>query len=437
MPITGSEIPTVPQQVESCHYCSAIISGTNVHVMSYKGQSCCTYCTLPCGSGQCSSIVCVYDGYTVNGYEGGKWCRDCTLNHSEECAMCRMRHTLLGGTDENPLMRKVVGYNKVCPPCFAKYFWICGCAPRILETKSRCPICSRDKDGNKKRCPCGLGNSSRPIHNYSCKPTLVFHGKSKQKIHMGFELETRIGDGRSVDAILKAAVFAMERLQHPEIAELKDDSSIGGGFEIVTQPGTYEHFRDNSELLWDTIDTLRKDHHARSWDAKTCGLHIHIARNAFRDGLHTHRFIEFIYRNSEMLSKFAGRYDKNYASFHDCWKPDKYDRPQFDIGEKLKMGGRTVRHTAVNTQNETTIELRFFRGTMKPSGVRSALGLAHAMVQYTRTMVPDVEAPRDQVFAWAPFAQYVEEHAEEYADLMERMPLIKDVDIDRVPNIDA
>ena len=254
---------------------------------------------------------------------------------------------------------------------------------------------------------------------------------------MGFELETQIAGGNSIASIRTAALYAMNILQPLEIAELKDDSSIGGGFEIVTQPHTYEKYRDDSAVLWETIDTLRTQYKARSWDAGTCGLHIHISRNAFRDGLHTHRFIEFIYRNPEMLKKFAGRGSSKYASFSDCWKTDEYEQPAFNIDDKIKKGKSTLRGSAVNTNNEHTLELRFFRGTMRPAGVLSALGLAHSMVRYTRTMIPDVDSPRNLVFAWDTFKEWVEEHADEYPDLMERMPLIKDVNLNNVPNIDA
>lgn len=254
---------------------------------------------------------------------------------------------------------------------------------------------------------------------------------------MGFELETRIGTGREEGSIKDAALFAMGKLQPPEIAEMKYDSSIGGGFEIVTQPHTYEKFRDDSKLLWDTIEELRKVYHARSWDAGTCGLHIHVSRNAFTDGSHAHRFIEFIYRNSEMMMKFAGRKDSHYASFHDCWKEDMYNRPRFDIEHKFQRNN-SERGTAVNTLNNDTLELRFFRGTMRSSGVRSALGLTHAMVQFTRSLVVDEAAPyREPFFEWEPFNAWVMERASEYADLVERMPTIKDFDINHVPQIEA
>ena len=419
--------------VQQCICCGRNTNAINPMVMTYNGETVCSSCTTACHRLGCGQLHLTQNLYPVG---DELWCRNCTVSQTIECYSCNLRKPKVEGIDGFAGFTRVGRLNRVCDDCLLSYYWTC-CAEFPVRRNQNCEKCEKDERGNKRRCRCMRGTVDRPIHEYSCKPTLVFHGKSKDKIHMGFELETQIANGNSESSIRNAAVYAMEMLQPPEIAELKQDSSIGGGFEIVTQPHTYEKYRDDSAVLWDTIDTLRTDYKARSWDAGTCGLHIHVSRNAFRDGLHTHMFIELIYRNPEMLMKFAGRRSTNYATFSDCWGTDEYDQPTFNIDDKLKKNGNTVRGSAVNTNNANTLELRFFRGTMKPSGVLSALGLVHSMVQYTRHMVPDVNAKREQVFAWEPFAVWVEEHAEEYPDLMKRMPLIKDVNLKNVPNIDA
>jgi hypothetical protein len=234
---------------------------------------------------------------------------------------------------------------------------------------------------------------------------------------MGFELETQVSNTN----IREASLFAMEALQRPEIAQLKNDGSIGGGFEIVTQPHTYEKYRDNT-VLWETIETLRKRFGARSWDSETCGLHIHISRKAFTNGRHTHRFIEFIYRNSDMMMKFGGR-KSSYARFNDVWGFDEYDKPIFTL-EGKSNGGDEIRggekYTAVNTLKRDTLELRFMRGTMNTQGVKAGLGLAHAMVQYTRTL-NDSEA---DWYNWQGFVDYVNGIPYMYPELIDRLPQV-------------
>jgi hypothetical protein len=87
------------------------------------------------------------------------------------------------------------------------------------------------------------------------------------------------------------------------------------------------------------------------------------------------------------------------------------------------------RYSAVNTQNEHTIELRFFRGTMKASGVLSALDLAQAMVEYTRELrLDDVKLG---ALSWEWFADYVVSNNGLYPDLYSRLDKIQSVDINK------
>jgi hypothetical protein len=249
----------------------------------------------------------------------------------------------------------------------------------------------------------------------------VFHGESQDNLFMGFELETQVANTNLRDASL----YAMHELQSVEIAQLKNDGSIGGGFEIVTQPHTYEAYRDNL-TLWNTIETLRKEYRARSWDSGTCGLHIHVSRKAFGSGKHTHRFIEFIYRNSDMMMKFGGR-KSTYARFNDVWGFDEFDKPIFTLEGKSDRSSSEIRggekYTAVNTLKRDTLELRFMRGTMNTEGVKAGLGLAHALVQYTREL-NDSEA---DWYNWQGFVDYVNGIPYIYPELIARLPEVPEL----------
>jgi hypothetical protein len=237
---------------------------------------------------------------------------------------------------------------------------------------------------------------------------------------MGFELETQISNSN----LTEAARYALHQLQDVEIAQLKNDGSIGGGFEIVTQPHTYQAYRDNT-VLWDTIETLRKKYGARSWDSGTCGLHIHISRKAFANGRHTHRFIEFIYRNSDMMMKFGGR-KSSYARFNDVWGFDEFDKPIFTLEGKSDRDGDLrggEKYTAVNTLKRDTLELRFMRGTTNTNGVKASLGLAHAMVNYTRYLDENMADWYD----WQAFVDYVNGIPYIYDELIQRLPEVPEL----------
>jgi hypothetical protein len=83
------------------------------------------------------------------------------------------------------------------------------------------------------------------------------------------------------------------------------------------------------------------------------------------------------------------------------------------------MLGRTDRYSAVNTNNRDTLEIRIFRGTINKNTVKAAVDLAHASVEYTRSLtVIDV---RSGALDSSKFIKWVHEHADTYPDLLARI----------------
>ena len=408
--------PTIIDEHNYCDDCAITCVSCSNQVTrddSYGGEYC-TDCGFICE--YCENAYHTDDSYSVR---DSLWCSDCRGDHAFYCERC-------GETYPDDDGSCYVQGNTYCDDCASNIAYYCDdCDDYFFDNE---PCECRDDESERSGCRCRNGNG---IHDYSCKPDIVFIGKSKHNLYMGFELETEIhGDMSGAVALVNTNLAG--------IAIPKHDSSIGrggnGGFEIVTQPHSHAHYRDNSQVLWDTIETLRKDYQARSWDTDTCGLHIHVSRAGFSSGAHTHRFIAFIYKNAEMMMKFGGR-KSSYARFNDVWKFDEYDRPIFSLKHKLDKHAPTERYSAVNTQNEHTLELRFFRGTMNPSGVLSALDLTQAIAEYTRDLrVSDV---RMGALSWDWFADYVEANNGLYPDLYGRMAKVKDVDIKNPVKLEA
>jgi hypothetical protein len=250
---------------------------------------------------------------------------------------------------------------------------------------------------------------------------------------MGFELETELNNTTSGG--YREAVALVKPLEESGVCYLKSDASINGtGFEIVTHPHTLSAYEQASEL-WDYIEKLRTDYKARSWDTDSCGLHVHVSRSAFKSGAHTHRFLSLIYRNPKEMMKLAGRKNSRYAQFSDVYKPDEWGIPRFDLRDKIHGRNFTERYSAVNTNNDYTLELRFFRGNMKREGVMSALELCHASVEYTRDLsVSDVKLG---MLKWEWFADWVEVNNGIYPNLYLRMSKVPSVSLDNRPLINA
>ena len=358
-----------------------------------------------------------------------KSCRDCGTQYA-------------GGSATSWLVNVgVAGYCRRIGCLDAKY-WRCGTEGTAdhhgwVRAGRVCEHCGMNSRGVRPRCMCGQGESDAPIHNYSCQPLLVFHDvggiynkdTKPHKMFLGFELEIQIPSIH----IESSAKLIKATLQTTEIAQSKSDGSIGGGIELVTQPHTYAKYREQP-LLFETIDRIRNDYGGRSWDPGTCGFHIHLGRDGFENGAHMHRFVEFVYRNADMMMKFGGR-KSGYAKFDDCWDFDEFDRPFFSL-ENKGLKGKSVderggdKYAAVNTGKTATIEMRFMRGSTKKETILSYLGMADAIVNYTKPITIS-----DNWWDWESFGGWVTSRSSHYPELFDRMPSIKDLKISELDKL--
>jgi hypothetical protein len=393
----------------TCYDCETTYAVNGMGRSEIGGDWYCWDCSSTCE--RCEDGMRNDDSHTV---DGCIWCEYCWENYSYNCSNCDNSYDQDSGSN-------YVDDNTYCDSCYEDNCYYCDDCNESFTYDNRC-ACNTDDDEQRPegRC-CQAVMRGRFVHDYNCKPTPIFKGTSKHKMYLGFELEVEFKS--DTVGVAQHTAIALDG-----IAYLKHDGSISNGFEIVTHPHTHQTYRENSTMLWDTIETLRSQYGGRSWDTDTCGLHIHLSRNGFSSGAHLHRFIAFVYHNAPHMMKFAGRKTR-FARFNDVYTFDEYDRPVFSIKHKVGNPDRysSERYSAVNTQNEHTIELRFFRGTMKTSGVLSALDLAQAMVEYTRELrLDDVKLG---ALSWDWFADYVVSNNGLYPDLYSRLDKIQSVDI--------
>jgi len=258
-------------------------------------------------------------------------------------------------------------------------------------------------------------NDSDLIHSYSYRPSPFFFGSGKY--HFGFELEVESrGNGR-----FAGAQIAQDSLGGH--AYLKEDGSLSDGFEIVTHPHTLDKYQH--DFNWGVLDRL-KDTGYRSWNTRSCGLHVHVSRTAFGEGdpwaygissskrsqlilqkqAHELRFMKLIYDNQRQVERIAGRSNNQYATFMD----------KGSLVRKVKHGFQeSGRYSAINTENDATIEVRVFKGSLRKERVLSALEFVHASVEYTR----DIKVTsKNHALSWLKFTGYVASNAELYPNLV-------------------
>lgn len=170
----------------------------------------------------------------------------------------------------------------------------------------------------------------RTVDKYSSKaPT--------PELYIGMELETECVNGDKLNGA--RFVKANTVINDIETVYLKSDGSLDYGFEIVSHPGTLEFFMQ--DFNWKAISGL-KSRGFHAWNASTCGLHLHLSRNAFISDAHLMKFIYFIYKNRVPLVQFAGRESSRYARFD----MNTFLNAHYDWGSETVIKGNTLTQMA-------------------------------------------------------------------------------------------
>jgi hypothetical protein len=309
-------------------------------------------------------------GYTI---DGTLVCPECKDDHFFRCEDCDNYYD----TDLCESYGVDYGDRIVCDRCHGSYRY--------------CDTCDTDRSLNDDdHYHDDDEPNNRNIHSYGYKQTLIMHQTDddlKNAIiiqdnqsnwshpyaaitHLGLELEVEaknasIGDG--VDILLPSI--------EDDTLILKYDGSLNNGFEIVSQPMTLAWAKEN--FPWQELNQMANIGF-RSWNTQTCGLHVHVARDAFISPSHQAKFIHLIMRNGEAWRPIGGRTNTHWA---------KYERSELNnLPQKIKGRYGDDRYTAVNMCNRATLEIRIFRGSLKPERVMAALEFADACVEYTRKL---------------------------------------------------
>lgn len=271
----------------------------------------------------------------------------------------------------------------ICDDCVTDYDYItcrvCGHMGRRADLANGDNICQ------------GCYDATHPVNfikRYHYKPRAIFHGRDKENtsLHMGIELE--IDDGTNVNA----CSYALHGLdEEQKLFYQKHDGSLSeDGIEIVTHPCSLHYFMHR--FPWDAIISVAEQYEYKSHETNTCGLHVHVSRNAFgrneteRD-LNIAKVLLVFDRFWDNIVKFSRR--KNRALDHYAKKIPRViysDENEAEAVEKVKLcKGDQDRYTAVNLCNNNTVEFRVFRGTLNKNTIFATLQFLHNLVQYVRS----------------------------------------------------
>lgn len=254
------------------------------------------------------------------------------------------------------------------------------CAERRVPCETCGAICQRDdmreNDTGQLFCsehpPVAMDPPAGKLLGYTVNVLkrkdafLRAQGERGADLWLGWELEVYPAPGHTVASCVMdvRATFGTHCI-------CKADSTIGGGFEIVSVPATLQWHRQHSVPF---LRAMRG--RIEGWKHDNAGLHVHVGRKELSP-LQIGRMSAFLDHpsNTPFVTKIAGRGQNDYA--RRALKKLSYGREG--------IGGQG-RYSALNLQTTRgdTAELRIFRSNVAPLGFLKALEFTHALASWAR-----------------------------------------------------
>lgn len=346
----------------------------------------------------CGKLVHNNDLNTVRNYNNNwrgvdeEWCESCR----DDASYCEWCENWVYGI---AVTEATNGYS-VCNSCAEDEFQWCDECGALVHNDDY----YWDENEERAFCEsCYNNRRSRHVKHYGYKPSPQFHGEDS-KLYLGIELEV---GGASCSGSKDAADSLYDMGGNDSLFTMKEDSSIPcSGFEIVTQPCTYEFHKD--EFPWESITDTCRSNGLRGHDlgSDSCGMHIHCSRD-YMSELRWAMFEFFLTRTQKQWIKIARRNPSHWGRFKDI---DLHGRDNF--GQRSQTG----RYQAVNFYNCHTVEIRIFRSTMKVSTIKATIGAVDAAVNFIKGLKTEELKSKS---LWGAYCSYVKENG--YAEVVEHL----------------
>ena len=278
-------------------------------------------------------------------------CENCLAEETVICQDCgkRIWQDDNCGSTAHPL----------CGDCYDQNYTHCNTCGQLLRNEDAC-YGTDDTDEDTPYCErCCPRYGTRSIQDYNYKPLPNFYGKGP--LFMGVELEIDGGGElhENADRILDIGNA------NSELLYCKHDGSLDDGFEIVTHPCSLAWHLNQfpwPEILREAVSMGYTSH-----QAQTCGLHVHVSRDAFGETMQEQdaciaRVLYFFEKHWGELLKFSRRTQGQLEQWANRYGLKEHP---MQILDHAKKGSCRNRYTCVNLTNLNTIEFRMFRGTLK------------------------------------------------------------------------
>jgi hypothetical protein len=206
-----------------------------------------------------------------------------------------------------------------------------------------------------------------------------------------------------------------------ENGKYSDPGAIYAGFEIVSAPADFAVHKQK----WQLLENMPHFKHLRAWDTETCGMHVHVSRDALST-LQIGRILTFMTHedNKKFIAKVAGRGENKYCRIlHKEKISSDLQYGESEVRDGIEYIKATYqiprcddnRRQAVNITNEKTIEFRVFRGTIHPRHIIRNMEFVDAMCNYCYPCTRSFKALLD----WREFVNYCLDNRKAYPLLVE------------------
>lgn len=207
-------------------------------------------------------------------------------------------------------------------------------------------------------------SSDEIIHRHNYVPEYKKHylpGEDNSSLLLGAEIEVD-GSGESEEHA-RCVLDIMNGDAKEENIYCVHDGSLTKGMEFPTQPGTLGWHKT---LPYKKMFKYLIDNGYRAHDTKTCGLHIHINRSYFPDETCIWKLVYIVEKFRKELEILGRRGSGKYSVF--CGYSGKKTKDTFEDYQS-----KETKYSAVNLRHTDSIELRFFKGTLKYSTFMNTL----------------------------------------------------------------
>jgi hypothetical protein len=230
----------------------------------------------------------------------------------------------------------------------------------------------------------GRGRPCYTVRSYSYRPQPMFKGKRNEvqaamgnapigdpkQLFFGVEVEVQSSGKNYTEALAD-----MQELDRERIFYCKSDASIGGGFEVVSHPFSFNWMKEN-DSSFEALFNLQK--YCNAYNARSCGMHVHMSSNAFT-ALHTYKLLRFFYGNPD----FIRRVSRREGDSMDHWASVNLE-PSLYMSIAKRRDYNSRRYMALNFQPRRTIECRIFRSTVSRPLFYGNIEFLKAAYDYTK-----------------------------------------------------